>query len=289
MDLGGRLQLRLAEEQLPGRVIRPDLTWWGANVPEWSPDGTRVLLRDRDLRLYIATRTGSVIELSSAWGQWQWLTNDELVSVHDEPGKTIPESRRLLARMDARTGRIISERVVPVAVQPGLVSLDALWIAFSEPGPHGPTAAFAFEFATDRLVKLTDAGAPIGWLPDGRLVLGIEGSVEVITLDTLSRERVFGAHGQVFAQPHHTAVVVADPQGVVWTVVPGSTPIRTTMPSSFRGAMHSLSSDGQWLSFTEVIDAIFPAVPSQKTGVVSLRTGAISYACERECRWLAIR
>lgn len=289
MDSGGRLQLVLAEGQLPGRTVRPDLTWWGASKPEWSPDGTRVLLRDRDLKTYIATTAGVVTELTSAWGQWQWLTNDELVSVHDEAGKPISESRRMLARMDPRTGRVTNERPISASVEPGLVSPDARWIAFVQSGPHGPNPGYVFEIGTDRLIKLNDDGGGVGWLPDGRLVVGFEGGVDAVRLDTLARERIFGAHGQILAQPHSAAVVVADPQGVLWTVTPGSAPVRTPARSPSSAAMHTLSADGVWVSFTEQISAAFPAVPSERSGVVNLKTGAVSYACDRECRWLSIR
>lgn len=284
---GGRLQLVEATGSLPGVAAHPDLTWW-TGPAMWSPDGTQALLSDRDGAVFIRDRAGSLTQLSglASWGNWQWLANDQIASIHQRGSVAALET--LFARVDARTGRTIEETVIPNGVTSGSFSPDGKWLAFSQPGPHRPLPAYAFEFATKRLTKVTDGGIVGGWLPDGHLVIwNDEGTVEALSPSTNDRLRIKERVVQVLAQPHSRTVVMTDRDGGVWSVVPGDTPAKS--PTVLRAQLHSISADGQWVSFTEPIERIYPDVSSARAGVLHLATGKVAYACERDCEWLTIR
>lgn len=292
MMLGGRLQLVAAEARFPGRVMHPDLTWWGANIPRWSPDGSQVLLRDRDSTVYVGSVTSGFQSLPvGRLGPWDWISTTEIATIHQRGGGGAPLENTFV-RADVRTGRITHERQVPLGVtMSGTFSPDGKWLVYAQVGPHRPMPTYSFELATQRQIVLSDAAVPAGWVADGRAVLsGDDGVVESVAPDGQRRERIFTGASRALAEPHtNVVVVIARDQGV-WTVRSGASPIRTPIVAPAEGfQLHSLSQDADWASFTQSLPRPFPDIGSAKAGVLHFQSGRITYACDRDCQWLAIR
>lgn len=292
MKMGGRLQIVAAEARFPGRVMHPDLTWWGANVPRWSPDGRRVLLRDRDNTVYIGTVGVGFQPLAvGRVSGWEWISPSEIATVHQRGGGGSP-LENVFVRVDAQTGRVIHEQQVSLGVtMSGTFSPDGKWLVYAQPGPHRPMPTYSFEFATQRQVVLSDAAVPAGWVADGRAVLSRDdGTIELLAPDGQRREALFSGAATALAEPHTNVVVIVDREKRVWMAKSGTPAVRSpvVMPADgFR--FHTLSADGEWASFTEPIPRPFPQIGSERAGVVHLPSGRIQYACERDCQWLAIR
>ena len=292
MMMGGRLQIVAAEARFPGRVMHPDLTWWGANIPRWSPDARRVLLRDRDLTVYIGTIGAGFQPLAvTRLGNWEWISPSEIASVHQRGGGGAPLDN-VFVRADARTGRIIDEQQVPLGVtMSGTFSPDGKWLVYAQTGPHRPMPTYSFELGTQRQVVLSDGAVPAGWVADGRAVLSRDdGTIELLAPDGQRRETIFTGAATALAEPHTNVILVVDREKRVWMARSGTPAVPSPVVMPANGLQfHTLSADGEWASFTEPIPRSFPEIGSQRAGVVHLPSGRIQYACERDCQWLAIR
>lgn len=290
--MGGRLQIVAAEARFPGRVMHPHLTWWGANIPRWSPDGRRVLLRDRDNTVYIGTIGAGFQPLAvGRLGSWEWISPSEIASVHQRGGGGAP-LENVFVRADAQTGRVIDEQQVPLGVtMSGTFSPDGKWLVYAQAGPHRPMPTYSFEFGTQRQVVLSDAATPAGWVADGRAVLSRDdGTIELLGPDGQRRETIFTGAATALAEPHTNVILIVDREKRVWMGKSGSPAVRSPVVMPANGLQfHTLSADGEWASFTEPMPRPFPEIGSQRAGVVHLPSGRIHYACERDCQWLAIR
>jgi hypothetical protein len=278
-------QLVAANGSFPGTPIHPELALAGGVPPRWSPDGTRALVRDRDRRTFLYATDGSLRDLVlDPQGSWRWLTNTEVASIHQPAGYSVANAITVFVRADATTGQVLSTIQVPNQVQDGEFSPDGRWVAFFQPGPDRPAPSFTFELASQRLVKLTDGGLPRGWLPDGRVVLWLDsGGVELTQPDGTGRQRIFEGASTALADPRSSAIIVFSPAGMS-RVTPGQPPSPVPASAAFRGAPLTISGDGSVLSFDEPLQG-----SSSRAGIVNLITGDVTYACDLDCRWLAIR
>ena len=292
MMMGGRLQIVAAEGRFPGRVMHPDLTWWGANPPRWSPDGRQVLLRDRDTTVYIGTIGAGFQPLAvGRVSGWEWISATEIASVHQRGGGGAP-LENVFVRADARTGRVIEERLLPLSVtMSGTFSPDGKWLVYAQAGPHRPMPTYSIELATQRQVTLSDGAIPAGWVADGRAVISRDdGVIELVAPDGQRREVLFTGAAAALGEPHTNAVLVVDREKRVWVAKSGTSPVRSTVVMPADGfQLHSLSADAEWASFTQPIPRPFPQIGSWRAGVVHVPSGRFEYACERDCMWLAIR
>jgi hypothetical protein len=131
---------------------------------------------------------------------------------------------------------------------------------------------------------------PVGWLPDGRFVFirVASGAWTVEVRDPARTDAtVVGRFTDItdaLAQPSANVIVAHDIRtGRLWTI--RGTTVTAVPQAALAGgiSLDSISRDGRTLSFSQPGSG-----ESQRTGIVDLQTGAVTFMCDGGCLKLVI-
>jgi hypothetical protein len=258
--------------------IQPGVAW--LYTGPWSPDGTAVVGGDRTGHSYVIW-PDSLVGLPTQT-TWTWADLNTVSGV--APGAS---GGTELWRANARTGQLITRQPL-TNVPGGVASPRGDWVSFSTSVPDFFGEAVTVSTAGARV----SSGAqtqPVGWLPDGRFVFIrlASGAWTVEVRDPARPDATvvgrFTDLTDALAQPSANVIVAHDIRtNRLWTIR-GTTVTAVPLQSAITGqlTLDSISRDGRTLSFSQPGSA-------ERTGIVDLQSGAVTFMCDAGCWKLAI-
>lgn len=263
--------------------IQPSVAW--LYTGPWSPDGTAVVGGDRTGHSYVIW-PDSLVGLPT---QTNWTWTDLTTVSGVAPGAS---GGAELWRANARSGQLLTRQALTnVQTQSGAIaSPHGDWVSFSTSVPDFFGEAVTASTAGARV----SSGAqtqPVGWLPDGRFVFIrlASGAWTVEVRDPARPDATvvgrFTDLTDALAQPSADVIVANDIRtNRLWTIR-GTTVAAVPLQSAIIGqiTLDSISRDGHTLSFSQPGSGA-----GQRTGIVDLQSGAVTFMCDGGCLKLVI-
>jgi hypothetical protein len=263
--------------------IQPSVAW--LYTGPWSPDGTAVVGGDRSGHSYVIWPDSLVgLPAQTTW-TWTDLTTVSGVTAGSGGGAE-------LWRANARTGQLLQRQALSnVQTQSGAVaSPRGDWVSFSTSVPDFFGEAVTASTSGAR-VSSGPQTQPAGWLPYGRFVF-IRVASGAWTVEVRDPARpdatVVGRFTDItdaLAQPSANLIVAHDVRtNRLWTIR-GATVTAVPLQNAIIGALtlDSISRDGHTLSFSQPGSGA-----DQRTGIVDLQSGAVTFMCDAGCLRLVI-
>lgn len=306
-------RLMFAPGVFPGRptqVTSLAEIWHGS----WSADG-ELFLAGAGSKVHVGDRAGAVREVADV-GEMRitavaWVGQRRIAAM----ARGTDQDR--VVRADLATGAV-EQRSIPAGtrLQP---AGDQLWGTFSPDGrwvvPGGPAACRAvrvYDLRADRMIDLVDGvarrGLAIGWLSDSRLVWATcdagGATISVVVGHPDAPPSVLGtvpftarSPGPV-VDPARERILISSSrpgeQGVIVALgLDGHLTELVRLPELTTdrdfGVVHTgvVSRDGRLLSFR--VAEVRNGQPRSRAGFIDLVTGAVTFACEIDCRRLGLR
>jgi hypothetical protein len=291
-DLEARpLTLMEADGTFPGRIVDATTAWRA--VGDWSPDGRSVLAFAKNGDVYVVSPGGQPRRVTnSERGFWAWYDDRTIYSIR--PGA----SQNELVRVSVADGSLVATRALPRDVLEGTLAPGGRYLAYVIGGGDGLGSTFVYDLSDGSSRMVAVGMVSRGWLDGQRLVAWSGSRVDVVTMPTASHTTVFANESlSAFVSAEPPAILVVDRSEQIWSVKddgtrsPAPGPVVSGSPRAVGGSGFptSLTRDGRAIAFDLMLSR-YPSAPTlYRSGVRSLVTGSLSYACQEDCTSLRVR